>query len=175
MTHVWRRAISEPTARLRLPREERCHPVNRRSRASGAVLWALMQPLLLRPRKRQFTVWPRVLKTESLFGGNLTFAHKSRTFPYFGRGEWRLSAWPTARKTITFTLVKQRRTVPPLVPPRPLKPFVHRSCTGRPISPSAIIDRHLIQPFSSPLHHVLSLLRWSHHSFDSSSRPERQF
>jgi len=95
MTHVWRRAISEPTARLRLLREGRClgcsHPVNRRSRVSGAILWALMQLLLLRPRKRQFTVWLRVLETESLFGGNLTFAHKSRMFPYFGRGQLPLS------------------------------------------------------------------------------------
>ena len=82
---------------------------------SGAVLWALMQLLLLRSRKRQFTVWPRVLETERLFGGNLTFAYKSRMFPYFGCGEWPLSPWSTARNTVTFTLVKQRRTVPPHV------------------------------------------------------------
>jgi len=68
-----------------------------------------------------------------------------------------------ARSTISFTSVAQWRTVSPLVPLAPARAFPQwLVCQVGRWTLNGIKERRLIQAFSPPLHHVLSLLRWSH-------------
>lgn len=126
------------------------------------------------PSKRHHPVWLRVLGIVTPFGGNLTlFCHvKDTSLP---RPRWNARCNPGPPRDARFNSPRSRH--------RPVGrcSLFHICSDPSPMSSATvghspqcyIRERRLMLGLSSPLHHALSLLRWSHPSLISRCKPKR--